>query len=220
MRRRPPQLIDPKLAHQNFLLARFGVAAPRSTADRVQQVQRFGNPQRQNDLRPVLTGNWGDGSAQERLAAILQEQGIVRNEAILSDLVDPSIGQITVFRHADQSAADFATNDLTGTWRTAISLSVILDSGKWGVRMIGGLNLAHSASGTVDRRAKFGTNNGSTSTATMSTTREHYPIGQAFTNIVSSVGTIWTAQIEYKPNAAGTASARAPWLIVFAWRMA
>ena len=120
-----------------------------------------------------------------------------------------------------QTASDTPSTTSTTTWKQLISGSVTLPAGTWTVRIIGGVNLAVDVDGdSIDRRAVFGSSEGSTSGGSMTTVREPYPINQTFTGIAG--GGTATAALQYKRTPGGTAtiSSRCPWMMVTAVRTA
>jgi hypothetical protein len=215
------RLIDPHQAHSAHLLGALGAGQLRDALRGTRLLDRFGDPQPRK--RPALAGEWGDGSTQQQLVRILHEAGVLRDQTELGEFVEGATANepFTYFTRADQTAADVSSSTDTTNFVSAISVNIDVPWGIWRLEIMGGLNLAHSAGGTVERGVFYaGTNIGS-SNATMLTTREHYPIGDAHEPVLGVHGGSGfdILQIRYRPTSAGTASARAPWVIVMGRRI-
>jgi hypothetical protein len=116
-----------------------------------------------------------------------------------------------------QSASDAASTTSTVNYSVGMSADIALPTGTWSLHVQGGLAMQHSAGSTVnmlvaidgeDGTARSLAANASTHQTIVS---EHQRTGRT--------GTIACA-VKFKSSAAGTTSARNPWLIIIARRTA
>lgn len=214
MRINKPSLVRPELAHSRSFEDQMGVVTPRTIGQRTVDLS---SDKIQGRKPPILSGGWQDDSAGPELAELLHGMGLIRNE---SELGVPAPGAqippFLAFSNAQSQADTVSTTD-TVNFQTAIMIEFELP-GEYEYRtwILSGANFAHSASGTIDRRIGGAMGLGIGYNATMLTTREHYPTLYASTGAIVSGPGILQVWLEYRCGTAGTASCRAPWIVVLA----
>lgn len=116
-----------------------------------------------------------------------------------------------------QSTSDAASTTSTVNYSTAMTLSVPLPTGTWTVTATGGLQLIHSAGGNVNFQINVDGQAG-----TERTLSANASVHQSFVTNNEQTGRTGTINVtvRFKSNAAGTTTARNPWLYVVARRTA
>jgi hypothetical protein len=126
------------------------------------------------------------------------------------DLADDPLTNYIDVQFFNQSTADTPSTTSTSTYAVAMTGTIVLPAGTWGVSAIGGANFIHSASGPVDFYVSVNGNTGTlTQTQNLSTaTYEQYV--DAKSEVTGLTGTI-TVTVEYRAHTAGTATCVNPW---------
>ncbi len=114
-----------------------------------------------------------------------------------------------------QANSDVGSTTNTSTFQTAITRSIGLGSGTYDVTVLGGSMLRHSAGQGIAYRIVTGSQTGNTLIQTFY--GDSYTYGIVGHNATGQTGTI-TVRYEYRSNAAGTSTSKAPWLLVFTRR--
>lgn len=118
-----------------------------------------------------------------------------------------------------QSSATPSDNTTsTVTYAVALDATVVLPTGTWTVRAIGGLNLVHSAGGTALMRVSV---NGQDSTArsVSGLSATAYQMGVDEDSLGGLTGTVHV-YLHFRSSSAGTTTVKNPWLFVLCERTA
>lgn len=117
-----------------------------------------------------------------------------------------------------QNGSTTASTTSTTTMQTAMTASVTLGDGIWNVQVIGGCQLTHSANGAAAWQASIGGSAGAARSGAMNSST--YGSAMAHATASSVTGSSVSCGIEFRSSAAGTTSARNPWIIIVATRTA
>lgn len=213
MRVNKPSLVRPELAHSRSFEDQMGVVTPRTIGQRTVDLS---SDKIQGRKPPILAGGWKDDTAAPELARILHELGHVNDQTETGVAFDIDVSAILGgYTNASVSADTPTTTDLVN-YSNVITRSVAWGTGVYDFSVLAGAMFSHSAAGTINFRWALDGAGGVVSTANQNTNREPYAGYEIISDL--SPGS-YTFQFQYKCDSAGTATARAPWMVILPARV-